>query len=120
MQNLNILLFEDDELLQRLQVKLFDSMGHSTTGVEDCQKGLEVLKKQTFDIIFMDINMPGINGIECTRKIQALGIDTPIVALSGHDRESTQEECFAAGMCAFLEKPTNKVNFNALISELLG
>lgn len=120
MKCLKILLFEDDDLLQRLQIKLFDSMGHRTTGVENCESGLNVLKNQSFDIILMDINMPGMNGIECTRSIQSMGIKTPIIALSGHDRESTQGECFEAGMSAFLEKPTNKTNFNALISELLG
>ena len=120
MKQLKILLFEDSSVLQKLQAKMLDSMGHVTTVVSQCDEGIKVLEHQAFDIILMDINMPpGLCGLECTQKIRSMGIQTPIIALSGNSVESSQDECFAAGMNAYLEKPASKASFNALISELL-
>ena len=117
---LKILLLDDSSVLQKLQAKMFDSMGHETTVASGCESGVEIVRNQNFDIILMDINMPpGCNGLECTRKIRSMGIQTPIIALSGNSVESSKDECFAAGMNAYLEKPASKADFNALISALL-
>lgn len=113
-------MIEDNDILQLLQAKMFDSMGHSTTVVSDCISAIKALEGHAFDIILMDINLPDLDGVKCTRKIISMGIQTPIIALSGNDMASSQKDCFDAGMSAYLEKPTNKTSFNALISELLG
>lgn len=119
MKQLKILLFEDSLVLQKLQSKMFDSLGHATTVVSGCEDGIAILKSQRFDVILMDINMPpGVDGLECTRKIRSMGLQTPIVALSGNSVESSMDACFSAGMNAYLEKPASKTDFSALMSEL--
>jgi osomolarity two-component system, sensor histidine kinase SLN1 len=64
--------------------------------------------KSTFQLIFMDIQMPNMDGIESTKHIRALGFDAPIIALTAFDHETNREACRAAGMNDFVGKPIKR------------
>lgn len=74
------------------------------------------LPSSPFDMIFMDIQMPRMDGIESTRKIREIGFDGPIVALTAFTDDSNREACSEAGMQAFLGKPIKR----PALKEILG
>ncbi len=104
--SVSILLAEDDKVNQELLKEMFFTIGFSKVDVVD--RGtlvIERIKQSSYEIIFMDINMPELDGITTARKIRELGVTTPIVALTGMAFEECEEKCLQAGMDAFLAKP---------------
>lgn len=95
-------------------------MEHEVVVASGCKRALRALNMFQFDIILMDLNMPEIDGYQCSQEIQNLNITTPIIALSGCDPQQLQDKCFAAGMSAYLKKPTNKLTFEHVIQQLLN
>ncbi len=104
----NILLVEDNIVNQKLANKILQRMGHRVTLAEDGLAAVEFVSKQSFDLIFMDMEMPRMGGIEATEKIRQLGIVTPIVAMTANAYESDRERCLAAGMEGFVSKPIGR------------
>ncbi|MDR2467124.1 MAG: sigma-54 dependent transcriptional regulator [Prevotellaceae bacterium] len=66
---------------------------------------LELFRKHSFDLVFCDIKMPGIDGIEVLEKMQAINSDIPVVMISGHGNIDTAVECIKKGAYDFIEKP---------------
>jgi CheY-like chemotaxis protein len=77
--------------------------------VDDGFKALELLEIEQFDIILMDINMPVMNGFETSRRIRALDIETPIIALTAFDKNEITDEAIMAGINDIIVKPFESV-----------
>lgn len=116
---LKLLLVEDAEMLQKLQAAMFTKFGHTLSIACNGEQALQTLNQEHFDVILMDLMMPGMDGFECTKHIRNLGITTPIIALSGNDDTETQNTCFDVGMNGFLKKPTNKSAFDIMMRHVL-
>lgn len=99
------LLVEDDELNQLVAKELLYLIGISAVVAGDGHQALKILQNQSFDLIFMDINMPGIDGYETTRRIRAGGNTTPIIALTATTVAGSRQRCLEAGMDDYLSKP---------------
>ena len=83
-------------------------MGHTVRLVTDGNQVLEALDKETFDLIFMDCQMPSMDGYETTstiRQRESGGRHTPIIALTAHAMEGARQKCLDAGMDGYLSKP---------------
>jgi signal transduction histidine kinase/streptogramin lyase/ActR/RegA family two-component response regulator len=106
---LRVLLAEDNETNRLLVERLMDRRGHRVKSVCDGAQALESLKQETFDVVLMDIQMPGLDGFEATRQIRALesavGGRTPIVAITANAMKGDEDACLAAGMDGYLAKP---------------
>jgi signal transduction histidine kinase/CheY-like chemotaxis protein len=104
-----VLLAEDNLVNQRLVQRMLEKAGHSVAVVGNGREAIEALKKGTFDLVLMDIQMPEMDGFEATRAIresERLGsAHVPIVALTAHAMKGDQDRCLAAGMDAYLSKP---------------
>ena len=90
--------------------------------VANGEEALDILEKGTFDIIFMDVNMPVMNGIEATKMFRFTnlgGPHVPIIALSADVTPETQKACTDAGMDAFQSKPVEANQLLALIDEMV-
>jgi CheY-like chemotaxis protein len=102
-------LAEDNLVNQRLVRRILEKEGHYVVVVENGREALEALKKQTFDLVLMDVQMPEMDGFEATRAIRESETLTrahiPIVALTAHAMKGDQDRCLAAGMDAYLSKP---------------
>ncbi len=106
---LRILVAEDNTVNQRLIERLLQRRGHSVTIVSDGRAAVEAFQREPFDAIFMDMQMPEMDGFEATAQINDF-IDkgasrVPIIALTAHALKGDRERCLAAGMQGYLSKP---------------
>jgi signal transduction histidine kinase/ActR/RegA family two-component response regulator len=117
---LRILLAEDNPVNQKLAVKLLEKQGHTVTMVGDGRRAVEAFGNGSFDLILMDIHMPGMDGLEAAKRIRELegsAHRTPIIALTALAMAGDREVCLAAGMDGFVAKP---IRLNELWSEVIA
>jgi len=105
--HVRVLAAEDNPFNRGLLVKMLNSLDVSEIHmVENGQDAVDALAAgQTFDIVLMDIQMPRMDGLEATRRIRAMGLNVPIIALTAHALESDQRKSLEAGMNGHLAKP---------------
>jgi PAS domain S-box-containing protein len=104
-----ILLAEDNHVNQLFACRLLKKLGHEVTVVDNGVEALAALDRTLFDLVFMDMQMPVMDGIEATQAIRAREADSqkhiPIVALTANAIASDRDRCLAAGMDDYLAKP---------------
>ncbi|MCF0224090.1 MAG: response regulator, partial [Fibrobacter sp.] len=104
-----VLLVEDNQMNQELAVSLLNSVGLTTMIANNGREALEMLKKDAFDLVLMDIQMPVMDGLTATRQIRAREDKyfkkVPILAMSARAFQKDTEECLQAGMNAHIVKP---------------
>ena len=112
-KDLNILIAEDNDSNYLLIKKLLkdNQLTRAITGVE----AIEKIKAQTFDIVFMDMRMPVMNGLEATSLIREFNQTTPIIALTANAFDSDRENALAAGCTPFMTKPVKKRELTDLL-----
>ncbi|MEM7262946.1 MAG: response regulator [Planctomycetota bacterium] len=106
---LKILLAEDNEVNQKLAVRMLEKRGHSVTAVPDGAKALAAATSERFDLILMDVQMPEMGGLEATREIRDHEIDhgghVPIVAMTANTQAEDRLACLECGMDGYVPKP---------------
>jgi CheY-like chemotaxis protein len=119
-----ILLAEDNAVNQTLAVRLLEKRGYAVFVVGDGQAAVAAFEKNTFDLILMDIQMPGMDGFEATSEIREKekrnGGHIPIVAMTAHALKGDQERCVAAGMDGYVSKPIRTSELFSAIESLLA
>ena len=113
-----LLLAEDVELNRDIIRTVLERDGHKVIVVENGSEALELVRREAFDLILMDVHMPVMDGLEATRAIRALSgpaAATPIVALTANVMASEQEKCRNVGMEAVLMKPMDWEQVRAAI-----
>lgn len=103
--NINILLVEDNKINQLVAEKFLNKWGVEVTIAENGQQALDIVKKESFSLILMDLQMPVMDGYEATRQIRSLGIEIPILALTASVRIGQKKRALRVGMNDFLIKP---------------
>jgi CheY-like chemotaxis protein len=105
---LRILLAEDNPINRQLAVLILDKMGYSPGTAENGKEVLDRLQKEPFDLIFMDIQMPEMDGLEATRQIRAgRGQQPVIIAMTANTTRKDRDDCMTEGMNDFLSKPVH-------------
>lgn len=107
-RKLHILAVDDNAINRRLLANMLAAMGHSVVTADDGLQAFEEVQRQTFDIILMDLHMPGVDGTQATRMIRGMtgpAAHTPIIALTAHNRERVREGRLAEGMQGVVTKP---------------
>jgi PAS domain S-box-containing protein len=104
---LKILVAEDNAINQKLISKLFEMLGYSIQIAANGYEVIDAINRMSFDIVFMDIQMPEMDGIEATQQIIARwGDDRPlIVAMTANALKTDKEKCLATGMDDYISKP---------------
>jgi signal transduction histidine kinase/CheY-like chemotaxis protein len=119
---LRILVADDSPINLDVAAGLLELLGHQAEVVPSGIAALERLEWDTFDAVFMDIEMPDLDGLAATRRIrkqeQALGRRTPIFAMSAHVLRGVREECRQAGMDGFISKPIEPDELQQVLCKL--
>lgn len=119
----DILVVEDNQGAQRMLIALLRALGHRPHGVGDCQAALDLIAAQRFDVVLMDLNLPGVDGLETARRIRSLPLpwaDLPIAAMTASEAPTLQAAVAEAGMDAFLMKPIEAARLAEQIALLTG
>ena len=102
-----------------LAAGILEKRGHSLVHAANGREAVEAAAREAFDLIFMDVQMPEMDGFEATRRIreseQATGRHTPIAAMTAHAMAGDRERCLAAGMDDYISKPLDKAELLALL-----
>jgi len=102
---MNILVIDDERSIRNALKEILEYEKHTVALAESGAEALETVKNFQCDLIFCDIKMPGMDGIEVLEKMVSTGIDAPIVMISGHGSIDTAVECIKKGAYDFIEKP---------------
>lgn len=115
-----VLVAEDTPANQKLIMALLRKVGLEPVIVENGQLAVEAATGQSFDLIFMDMQMPVMNGYEATEALRHKGITTPIVALTANAMQGDQEKCLAAGCDGYLSKPIDRDKLHEVLAKYLA
>ena len=105
---LSILLAEDNPINQIVAASILDEMAYKVDIVENGVEAITALQKQAYNVVFMDMQMPEMDGLEATRRIRAdfpLDRQPIIIAMTANAMEGDKQECLAAGMNDYISKP---------------
>jgi len=119
--SLSVLVVDDSQTNRFLMTRMLEERGHSTTTASDGFEALEILERADFDVVLMDVMMPGMDGLEATRLIcerRSDPADRPlIVGVSAFTDETSRDRGRDAGMSAFLAKPIRPDDLYAAVEQ---
>ena len=116
-----ILVVEDNETNMYLIRFILRKSGHEVIEARTGEEGVERATKEKLDLVIMDIQLPGIDGLEATKRIRVslANEELPIIALTSYAMAGDKEKALAAGCTGYIEKPINPETFVAQIEEYL-
>ncbi len=112
-----ILIADDNEHNLYIARFLLEDAGHEVMQVESGEDAVNAVSESSFELILMDIQMPGMDGIEATRRIKDSGVATPVVALTAKAMRGDREAILAAGCDGYISKP---FEVEAFVAEVEG
>jgi signal transduction histidine kinase/CheY-like chemotaxis protein len=115
---LNILIAEDDDINAMVLEQFLLEQGHKSTRVDNGNKVLKILASTDFDLIFMDLHMPELSGIEATELIRINNKSQVIIGLTANATTEHQQTCMDAGMNDFLSKPITPNDLKQVIRKI--
>jgi CheY-like chemotaxis protein len=122
MQPLKLLVVEDNIPSLELMTEVFISLKAEVRPINDSQKAAAIVNQEKFDGIFLDLEMPNLNGFELARLVRksSWNKSTPIIIVTGRDDRQTMQEAFAIGATFFLQKPVDRQKLSALFRTVSG
>jgi signal transduction histidine kinase len=114
-----VLIVEDNPVNQLVLGKMIGRLGYRHEMVSDAEKALKMLQSSRFDLVLLDLELPGMSGYEAVDHIRELREDLPILALTAHTSEITRSNCKTAGMNDVLHKPIGLKKLEQALSEWL-
>ena len=112
---MRVLLIDDEEELVSTVVERLGLRGIQAEGVTGGGEALARLARASFDVIVLDVKMPGMNGLEVLREVRRRGVATPVLLLSGHGSDRETETGIRDGAFGYIVKP---VNIDDLIAKM--
>src|ERR1700738_3894715 len=122
MAPLKLLIVEDNLASLELMAEVFTSLKAAVRPVSDSEKAVGMVNQEKFDGIFLDLEMPKLNGFDLARLIRksSWNKSTPIIIVTGRDERQTMQEAFAIGATFFLQKPVDRQKLTILFRTVTG
>jgi CheY-like chemotaxis protein len=124
LSSLRVLLVEDNAVNRILATRLLEKRGHRVVLAANGREALDALENQSYDLVFMDVQMPEMDGIEATLAIRerekTSGNHQPIIALTAHAMKGDRERCLDAGMDGYLSKPIRPQDLEEILEKYVA
>jgi CheY-like chemotaxis protein len=122
MQPLKLLVVEDNLASLELMTEVFTSLKAEVRPISDSEKAVGVVNQEKFDGIFLDLEMPNLNGFDLARIIRksSWNKSTPIIIVTGREERQTMQDAFSIGATFFLQKPVDRQKLGALFRTVSG
>ncbi len=121
---LKLLLAEDNVVNQRVAVKMLEKQGHTVQVAANGQLALNALEQETFDVVFMDVQMPVMDGLQAVAVLREresnTGRHVPVIAMTAHAMAGDRERCLSAGMDDYVSKPIDQQELAAVLHRVLA
>jgi len=117
---LSILLAEDNLINQKVAQSIFKNIGYEIDIAKNGKEAVEMMEKGKYDVLFMDLLMPEMDGYQSTREIRKLGHTLPIIAMSADEDDVTRKAAFEAGMVDYVRKPARVETIKQLLIKLFS
>ncbi len=122
-KSLHVLLVEDNLVNRKVATRILEKYGHTVQAVENGVAAVEAVRSAVYDVIFMDIQMPEMDGLEATAIIREYqsktGEHTPIIAMTAHARHEDRQKCLQAGMDDYITKPIDQKRLREILERLI-
>ena len=117
---LSILLAEDNLINQKVAQSIFKNIGYEIDIAKNGREAVELMEKDKYDVIFMDLLMPETDGYQATEEIRKAGYTLPIIAMSADEDDKTRAAAFKAGMNDYVMKPARVESIKQLLIKLFS
>ncbi len=118
-----VLLAEDNLVNQKVTRRMLEKAGHHVDVASNGREAINMLREKTYDMVFMDVQMPEMDGYEATRAIRDMAREVsrvPVIALTAHAMKGDRDNCIAAGMDDYLSKPVNPKELADIVQRWAG
>ncbi len=114
-----VLVVEDTPLNMELIIEILDGQGFEVDSADDGEKALKLVEKKLYDIILMDIELPGMDGTEVTKVIKTKPAykDIPVLALTAYAMKGDEERLLGKGFNDYISKPIDVSNFREILKK---
>ena len=121
---LRVLLAEDNPINQKLTVRMLEKRGHDVQVADTGEAAVALLGDESFDVVLMDVQMPGLDGLEVTGMVRrgetGAPRNQPIIAMTAHAMSGDRERCLAAGTDGYVPKPVRAAELYQAVDDALA
>jgi excisionase family DNA binding protein len=115
----NILVIDDEEIIRSLFRETLEDSGHKVTTAATGSKGVELVRQRDFDLVFLDLKMPGTDGAEVLRQIKSIKPDLPVAIITGYPNSDTMARALAQGPLGVMNKPFSEADIASVVANFL-
>jgi len=112
----NILVIDDEETIRSLFKEILEELGHRVITAETASKGLALVNHQDFDLVFLDLKMPGMDGAELFRQIKIIKPKLPVTIITGYPNSEMMARALAQGPLGAMSKPFGESDIVAAVN----
>lgn len=116
---IQVLVVDDTKNIRILLTQCLEFEGYTVTTAGNGTEALEILSRQSFDLIFLDVRMPELSGTEVLRQMRKMGIHSPVVMITAFGTVKNAVECTQLGAVAYLQKPFTENKVKQVLEEVL-
>jgi excisionase family DNA binding protein len=116
----NILVVDDEEVVRLLFKTTLEELGHQVTGAASALRGLELIKRRDFDLVFLDLKMPGMDGAELFRQIKTIKPKLPVTIITGYPDSELMARALTYGPFGVMNKPFGESDIVNAVNSFLG